>query len=333
MKTLTTSDQSCGMTLLARQLTAMPMASVCSKLAVTSLILASIGGAGWKLMQYSEIDKSLLSMGFLSATALAVLYRMMNPLGWVAVLRGFGHRVHAGTAVRIWLMAESRRWLPGGIWGYTSRAVRAKEMGVPAATASASMLVELLVTLLAAVLVSVVGLVLHYDLVGAIVAGFARDYCNWQVLVLVAGASLVMLDVCYLLRAKLFAKLQSLNAKWSLLDPSKLEVKQLAVAIGYFVAMACLNGAVNLLILKTCSNAHVPVTAMIAATAAAWIVGYLAFFSPGGLFVREGALAVLLMPWVPYQVAFTLAILSRVAQLLAEVICMAWPMLAKRPAS
>ena len=61
---------------------------------------------------------------------------------------------------------------------------------------------------------------------------------------------------------------------------------------------------------------------MIAATALAWLIGFFAFFSPGGILVREAALAMLLLPWMPYEVGFSLAILSRFAQLIAEVVGM-----------
>jgi len=88
--------------------------------------------------------------------------------------------------------------------------------------------------------------------------------------------------------------------------------------------MAILNGCVNLMLLPLVDDAStVPALVMVAATASAWIVGLLAFFSPGGLLVREAALAALLLPWISYEAGITLAVLSRIAQLLAEVVCMA----------
>lgn len=292
-------------------------------------IVVSIGAALWKLLGYAGIGQGLGSVYFFYAAALAVLYRLVNPLGWVAVLRGFGHRVHAAAATNIWLMAESRRWLPGGVWGYTSRAVRSQELGVSKSVASASMLVELVVTLLAAVVVSIFGLALHYDAVGTMVHEAFTQYFSWNGVILAPTFGAAMIGACYSFRGKLAEKFQSLNEKWQLLDLSQVSFRRLAVALGYFVLMACLNGAVNLVMLRTCTDVQIPVTAIIAATAAAWVIGYLAFFSPGGLFVREGALAMLLMPWIPYETAFTLAILSRVAQLLAEVICMGVPLLSR----
>jgi len=86
--------------------------------------------------------------------------------------------------------------------------------------------------------------------------------------------------------------------------------------------MAALNGAVNSVLLNAVSFENVPVIAMIAATATAWIIGFFAFFSPGGILIREAALAALLLPWLPYETGFALAILSRFAQLIAEVVGM-----------
>ena len=84
-----------------------------------------------------------------------------------------------------------------------------------------------------------------------------------------------------------------------------------------------LNGAVNSVLLNAVSTENVPWVAMIAATATAWIIGFFAVFSPGGILVREAALAALLLPWLPYETGFILAILSRFAQLIAEVVGMA----------
>ena len=73
----------------------------------------------------------------LSAIVLAIVYRFVNALGWPLVLDAMGRSVNRLDATRIWLRAESQRWLPGGVWGYASRAAQAERLSVPATFASA----------------------------------------------------------------------------------------------------------------------------------------------------------------------------------------------------
>jgi hypothetical protein len=303
------------------------------KASLTVAVLASIGATAWKLNQELDLTGSMRSTAFLLSTLLAVIYRITNPAGWALVLRGFGHPVSTASATQVWLHAESRRWLPGGVWGYASRAVQSQALGVPVSVASASMLVELLLTIAAATLVGAVGVTLHWDRLASTIQQIMLD-TGVNGLHFAGGLAVVMVlgGIGYAVRKKLQCKLAGLSAKLTALQRIQVQTGPLAASVGYFVVMACLNGLVNLTLVQAIDvAASVPVMAMIAATAVAWIVGFLAFFSPGGILVREATLAAILLPWMPYEVGFSLAMLSRLAQLIAEVIGMAIVMLpAKR---
>ena len=210
--------------------------------------------------------------------------------------------------------------------------LESKKLGVPVVVASASMLAELIITIAAAVLVSCIGLVLYFPYLKSAVADLiTSNVIQWPTVLLAMIAMVMLAGVGYLLREKLVNKLNSLNEKWQLLQLVDISYRKLSLALAYFVAMACLNGVVNLVMLQACSDTSVPVIVMISATSAAWVIGYLAFFSPGGLFVREAVLAMLLLPWIPYPIALTVAVLSRLAQLFAEVLCMLLPGLLSPP--
>ncbi|QEG23024.1 lysylphosphatidylglycerol synthase domain-containing protein [Mariniblastus fucicola] len=294
-----------------------------AKSAVTAAVIVTIAVAAWKLNQQLDIATSFLSVGFALGTVLAIAYRAANPYGWALVLQGMGYNVNATNATRIWLVAESRRWLPGGIWGYASRAVASKELGLTKTVASASMAVELLVTIAAAVVVSLAGLLIHQQQLMATASElFAKTGMDlnlvWLTVVAITTASVAT----YLLRHKLTKKLAGLTEKFSAVRGLDLNFAIFAKALGYFVVMAAMNGLVNSALLQAIDAPSVPLVALIAATATAWIIGFFAFFSPGGILVREAALAALLLPWLPYEAGFSLAILSRFAQMIAEVVCM-----------
>ena len=72
------------------------------------------------------------------AAVLGSLYRVVNAYGWVLVLRSLGQPMRAAAGVRLWLVSETMRWLPGGVWGLFSRVAQARAAGIPAAAASLS---------------------------------------------------------------------------------------------------------------------------------------------------------------------------------------------------
>lgn len=265
-----------------------------------------------------------MSIAFAAGTALAIVYRIANPFGWNLVIRSMGHNIPNSATTRIWLLAESRRWLPGGIWGYTSRAVASKEIGLSKTAASASMAVELLATIAAAACVSGLGIMLHYSELHSNVSKLLTDSGFDSKLVSVfAVATVVATAATWMLRKKLKQKIVAAAQKFEALRSVRIEPTWIAASIGYFILMAGLNGVINSVLLHAISTEQVPLIAMIAATATAWIIGFLAFFSPGGILVREAALAALLLAWLPCEVGLSLAVLSRFAQLIAEIVGMA----------
>ena len=296
-----------------------------SQFLLTIVVLAIIFATGWKLNSEFHFTPSLTAASFYLATGLAILYRIINPIGWALVLNALGHRVDLVLASRVWLLSESRRWLPGGIWGYTSRAVASKNvLQVPVAISSASMLIELLMTIAAAGIVAAIGMVCYWNCFATPISDWFNG-CSITVADLSWGAmGLVAIAlVCFAGRNRISRKFNRFTSKMEVLKSVNWKPKSLLLALGYMVLMAGMNGWVNQsLVIVVSSGAEIPLAAMIAATAIAWIVGLLVFFSPGGILVREAMLAALLLPWLPYEVGFSLAVLSRMAQLIAEVIAM-----------
>jgi hypothetical protein len=293
------------------------------RLALAVVVLGTIAVSGCKLIAGYNVSRDLLSAGFGVAALIACVYRLINPLGWTLVLQGLGYQPNVIQSMRIWLIAESRRWLPGGVWGYASRAVGARELGVPLAVASGSMMLELLITMAAAALVGLAGLAGHYERFSVVFLDCWRqklDHIDPFFIGLIAVTGSILIPI--LLRKKFRAKLLGLRQRFQPLRGVRFRWPKLAAALVYMTCMAALNGYINVILLTSAdSRPSVPLLVMIAATATAWIVGLLAFFAPGGIVVREATLAALLLPWLSYDTGITLAVLSRAAQMFAEVAC------------
>ena len=291
---------------------------------VTIAVIVLIGITAWNLDEAYHLSESIGSTSFLVGTALATIYRVVNPVGWFLTLQGLRQRVPMVSAVEVWLHSESRRWLPGGIWGYASRAVGAKDLGVPLAVGSASMLVELVVTLAAAVFVGTVGTAFYWDQVSAEVAQLASSISmQSQTWWLMAAALIGCCGLVYCGRSIIAKKYHALQQKIAALHAIKFDLGKLLQAFFFFVAMTLLNGLASFAIICAVDDsASVPLLVVVAATSIAWLVGFFAFFSPGGILVREAAFAALLVPWIPYDVGFIIAIGCRFSQLFAEVVGM-----------
>ena len=289
--------------------------------ALTLIVFVLIFRAGQQLFADCECLPALDSPWFIAAILLACVYRIANAYGWALVLRAMNQPVDRNEAAKIWLRAESRRWLPGGVWGYASRATQVQALHVSPSVASASMLIELLLTMVAALFVVVpAALVYQREFLTSLTQCVPTSIDTWLVANIVMGC----VAIAIVFRHKILHRSKSLLKRFGVLQGISLSIAGTIKALLFLVMMGLLNGCVTVLLLWSLPAEAVPPTVVIAATSWAWVIGFLAIFAPGGLFVREGIFAVCLAPWLPYGTGITLAILARLMQMFAEVIGMIW---------
>jgi len=284
-------------------------------------VMVMIVQAGGRLLSECTILPNMFSPWFVAAIVLAVVYRIVNAYGWALVLQAMNQKVDGVQATRIWLRSESRRWLPGGVWGYASRATQAESLNVSASVASASMLLELLLTMAAALIVVVpVAVFFREDLVAATDALELWSSFGWMVAAILFGSA----TLGFAFRQVVVKKLNSLRSRMKAFKDVRLSGQGLSHALLYYVCMGLINGCVTLFLVWSMPPEAAPASVVIAATSLAWVIGFLAIFAPGGLFVREAIFAVCLAPWTPYGPAIALAVLARLLQMAAEFIGMFW---------
>lgn len=301
--------------LMARVLHTVP------RLAIPVIILISMGLAGWKLLGSANLQWSHLTWSMTAALVLAIAYRVINAYGWTLVLRAMGTPVDGGTATRLWLISESRRWLPGSIWGYVSRASMANRIGIPLPIGVASMLLELLLVIAAAGLMVVPGLIYSAAPVANALATWGPRLLLPTLLGCVAVGAIVALGG----HRVIARKWHHLRSRWEHLKDMSIDRSRIAWAGAFFVLMNGMNGIITACITYAADSQHsVPFLAVIAASSAAWLIGFFAIFSPGGLVVREAAFAAMLLPWLPYTESLTIAVLARLLQFIAEAVVIVW---------
>ena len=247
-----------------------------------------------------------------AAFCVAVVYRLLNACGWALSLRALRSDFGTVKSARLWLTAETMRWLPGSVWNYVSRVYSATQAGVDAARASLSVSLELGLTVAAWLITAGFGLAATPRL-----AGYVPRPSGLIFAIIAAAVAFAYFAVSYSAKAgKLARDLRSL-----LQHPPRLGY--CAAALLFYVALCALNGVIFHLVLAALTPNTPPLAATIGINAIAWLLGFFAFMAPGGLGVREAAITGMLSLFCPLPVAAASAILWRLLQVASELACLA----------
>ncbi|MBX3001851.1 MAG: flippase-like domain-containing protein [Caldilineaceae bacterium] len=235
---------------------------------------------------------------------------------WRTVLGWVGGQIQYREATRIWFASILVRYIPGNVWQPLGMTVLGQQIGVrPEATIASIVLFQ------AISLLSVVPLVAIYLLTGGTITVLAL-YAVAPWLALIAAAPVIV----FLVRPGWLMSL--LN--WILV---RLHRKPLAVRISSARLLLLLG--IALLAWLLWGVAFVALTlslrplhwdtlqpillTLLVAYPIAYAVGYLSFLTPGGLAVREGMLAILLIPAIG-GLATVAALVMRLWLVILEVI-------------
>ena len=103
----------------------------------------------WQQVRTFEWHFDLLYL-FLSFLATSSWFFIRSYI-WRFLVAHFGHTIPYRECIRIWVLSELSRYVPGTVWQYFSRIYLAGRWGVPSTVALTSALMELLLMALAAI--------------------------------------------------------------------------------------------------------------------------------------------------------------------------------------
>lgn len=179
------------------------------------------------------------------------------------------------TAARIWLVSNLGKYVPGKFWSIASMALMARERGVPGASAATSAVVVQIASLASGVAV--------------IAATGSRVLDRPELAIAVTAVAVAILVATPYLVAPAFRLFRRMSGR-DMEDPVISRTSIWAAVAGSAVAWVMYGLAFRLFaggVLDRPSGAPGPYVAVYAAS---YIIGFLAFFAPGGAAVREGAL-------------------------------------------
>lgn len=239
---------------------------------------------------------------------------------WARLFRRTGGDARLVDAVRVWVLTNFGRYIPGKVWQLGGLAAYMKGTGDSGAAALVSALAFQVITLAtgAAVAVSTIG-----------VAWAGGDGNGLLAVVTLVAILLIALQ------PRVIRWTAGHIGRW--LGESDLTVdlrgRHIAGAAGGILVAWILYGAGFLMLLRGVGIA-VDISQLPVATgifAASYVVGYLVLVAPGGLVVREGAMTGLLaeLLGLALGVAAAVAIMARiwmvVTELAALALVLAWP--------
>jgi|SRR5579859_204718 len=261
---------------------------------------AELDSSAWNLRPQPAIGTFLL---WLLATV------WVAPL-WVTVCRGLGGSIRMRQGMRIHLMSNLGKYLPGKVLHAVGLVVMARDLGVPGTIGVTSVLVELALSLTGAGLVSLLGLPLLLE---------------QQRAILIPLASAGLLGALLVMHPAVLGRLLRLGSRFVPGAAGQFDDHQL-LSYRKTLGLLCMY-AVSWLILGLSLFQAAQIVYPIEPSALVQMAGIMALsylfglavpFAPAGLGAREGATALLLSTMMPLPAAVTISVLARLIGIAAE---------------
>lgn len=242
------------------------------------------------ILSYSHIALSIFCIIcgkiVLSGQIQLSLSRVNQPLTWLESLR-------------IYILSDSSKYIPGGIWSTASRIGFYRKRQINYKATAIAMLWENSVLVISAIAIGSIA------------------YCLLLIMQHTIPSSLARLTISCILLLWLFS--HALLCKLSKLPPLKLvkQFTQLILPLGlarifYSLSLLCL--------LPTTAHVVISLLICIIAITLGKTIGMLAFFSPGGIGVREFLIYTVLRLGINSHFSIQTAIASRISFFIAEIL-------------
>lgn len=272
-------------------------------LVVAVVLLAWAVWATWP--QFVAALRDLNGWDVALALAACIVALLVNAQSWRAVMRSIGLTAGMRDSLRVFLLSQVGKYVPGAVWPVLAQAEFARDHGLSRARAMTGSIVAMVVGVVTSAVVGSLGLVFS-------VPGALAQY--WWVLV-VAGALACLLLPPVLARVVRLAFRVTRRTE----EPARIGTGPLLASAGWSLAMWVLLGAQAWLLIHRAA----PSADLLLATGAfafAWLVGFLVIVAPAGVGAREAALVLALATVTSPAEALSLAVVSRVLMTVADAV-------------
>jgi len=221
---------------------------------------------------------------------------VLMALGWKLCLECFKVKVGLWKANQILSIARLGIYVPGKIWAIAGLVYLAKQEGIPGRKTGANAIMETLLTVLSALLISTFSF------------SFFMENVNIYLL-------FIVIALCFIcLYPPLFTKLANWGLKIIKQEPVEfsLNYARLLVILSVYLLNWFFQGlCFYFLIASFYPIPFALLPSLLSLHVISWAVGFLSILTPGGLGVRDGVLSYLLKFYLPVSIGITAALLFR----------------------
>lgn len=282
------------------------------------MIFGVLGFFGWKIWKDWETVSTLawhFSLFNLSIFLILLPFPFfIDVVAWHLVTRALGKKISFSKNFEIWMLSNFARYLPGGIWQYPGRVLLLSKLGISKVSGVTCLVLE-------ALFVIFVGLSL--TLLVFVSGGLNLSFESARFMSL-AGLLLIVLFLC-ISNQKLMTKTSrlfiSLTGKGQEIKSIRIPFRWVPpLILAYFFVFLLPSIMLFIMARSTVTLTFDLLPIFVGAYAASWLIGYVTFFAPAGIGVREVTLAGFLSVYVPFSVAAVVVIGLRVALFISEAL-------------
>ena len=285
-------------------------------LGVTLFFLAKTLKDNWEqVLEIRISDSGWVILG--TAFIITTMAHVWSGVVWFWIIKEFNQKVNLRWAIRVYLLTNVAKYLPGNIWHFYSRISATKEVGVPIEIAILSVLIEPLLMALAALAVALIGSTQE--------SLFVQSLCFFAVISIIHPRILNPL-IKYLVEIKLKFKKSDSEAATEL----KLERYPIKPFVGE-ICFVLIRGSGFLFTILAFNSVELNhVFLIFSAFSLAWLLGLVVPGAPGGVGVFEAtALALLEQKFSP-GILLSAVAFYRLISVLAETFAAGWAWLEQR---
>ena len=288
-----------------------------------TLVLAGLCLAVLALRSHLDGISSLIGTVDIKLLLLALagllLYQLWNASVWSEVLDAMGSRCKRIDCTRIWLESESLKWLPGTVWSYGSRVISAQKIGISKTKASASIILELILTntAWAALAITIVSAQPIMNMATPYVEAsraFIIDHGWFSLIVITLSIPLLIM-----LARVVITKLKASPRFSQLFNLGRIDYTKCLLTAAHYIILCLWNATLMWVVFQSVPAIELPYLTIFGIAGVAWMIGFWSIGIPGGIGVREAIIVLMLSQYASLESSVLAAVLWRGAQMFAEI--------------
>lgn len=278
----------------------------------TFFMLAAVAAAVWAVIgNWDDVSDALGRLRWWEVALsliVSLVFVWLTMLAWRVILNDAGDPVKGGPARRIFFVSQVAKYLPGGVWNFVAAAEMGTDYNISRRRSVTVLLMSMLVSVLTGLALASIALLFGPS-------GLIDRY--WWVLLVIP----VLLIILYPPVLNVFV-----NRGLTLLKREGIEKpfssRAIATAALWATSSWIVAGLQVWLILTGLGNDPTLETYFLTlgGYALAWVVGFLVFFIPAGVGVREVVLGASLAGLVPAGDVVVVVLLSRILFTIADLV-------------